>query len=70
MDTPSSSAGDAVTVANGRPARTNGFASMTAATWEEFTVACDWVSASGSRSIVIGFQTTTGASIPASAWTV
>ena len=39
VDIPASSAGDAVTVANGRPARTNGFASMTEATWEELTVA-------------------------------
>ena len=61
------SAGAAVTVANGGRSRTSAFASITAATCDEFTVACAWVSPSGSRSIVGPFQTTSGTSRPASA---
>ena len=64
---PSGSAGAAVTVANGRPARTHGLASITAATCEELTVACACVSPSGSRSIVRAFQITRGVSSPARA---
>ena len=63
--TSSALSGDAVIAANGLPSRTRGFASITAATCEELTVACACVSPSGSRSTLGPFQTTSGASMPA-----
>ena len=60
--TPSASAGEAVTVANARPSRTSGFASITAATCDELTVACACVRPPGGGRSSAAFQTTSGAS--------
>ena len=64
---PAASDGEAVTVAKGFASRTRAFASITAATCDELTVACACVSPSGNRSIVGPFQMTSGASSSASA---
>ena len=64
---PAASDGEAVIVAKGFDSRTSAFASITAATCDELTVACACVRPSGSLSIVGPFQMTSGASSPASA---
>ena len=64
---PAVSDGEVVTAAKGFDARTRAFASITAATCDELTVACACVSPSGSRSIEGAFQMTSGRSSSASA---